>query len=161
MSLSNYFILDKENFQSSNNHDENNVYPTDEWLSKLEVDPFGLHTDNPIEDAEMQKFIKTNQDGNINMAVVMYMKSSLKYLVELSPDKIKEICFEIAHLGRSGIDPNSSDTYSLATVPNQKFTGWKLLAWMYTSWYKHQPSMVKELGLDFDKEFELAKKFNS
>ncbi len=158
MNLSSYFILDKENFHSSKQRDKNQVYPTDEWLSKLEADPFGLHAANPIENAEMQKFIEANQDGNINMAVVMYMQSSLKYLAALSPEKIKEISFEIAHLGRTGIDPNSTDTYSLATVPNQKFTGWKLLAWMYTSWYKHQPSMVKELGLNFDNEFKLAQK---
>ena len=86
MSLSNYFILDKENFQSSNNHDENNVYPTDEWLSKLEADPFGLNTDNPIKTAEMQKFIEADQDDNINMAVVLYMQSALKYLAGLSPE---------------------------------------------------------------------------
>jgi len=72
--------------------------------------------------------------------------------------KIKEIAFEIASLGRLGIDPNKSETHRLSTIPDKVFTGYKLLAYMYVAWALHKPEMVMGLGLPYHKEYEAAKK---
>jgi hypothetical protein len=40
-------------------------------------------------------------------------------------------------------------------------SGYQLLAWYYVSWALAIPTEVNNLGLDYSKEFEMAKTINS
>ena len=68
---------------------------------------------------------------------------------------------EIALLGSSGIDYASSETkYSLASIPNEKFTGLQLMCLMYVGFKKVNPSLNP--APDLDNAYETAlKMFNS
>lgn len=129
----------------------------DKQIDRIESDPFNLHGDSSEEDAEMQKFVETHSKDNLNMAVVFHMVSALSYFKKLELPKIKEIGFEIAMIGRTGIDPSTGDKYNLSTVEGKEFSGWKMLSWMYVSWSQFEPSMVDSFQLNFEEEFQLAK----
>jgi hypothetical protein len=131
-------------------------YLPEDLIAELEADPFNLDAERAFQDAEMQKFVKTQQKQNLNMAVVMYMADAMQYFADLTKEKIREIGFEIAHLGRFGINPEKEETYNLSSIPGRTFTGWQLLAYMYVSWSVFEPGMEKELQLDFSNEYEVA-----
>jgi len=128
----------------------------EELMEELENDPFQLDTDRAFQDAEMKEFVEAQGNKGINMAVVMYMADALQYFSGRSKDKVREVGFEIAHLGRFGINPEKKESYHLSSVPGNTFTGWRLLAYMYVSWSIFEPSQLKELQLDFAKEHEMA-----
>jgi len=130
----------------------------DDQIKSIENDPLNLHGDTSHEDEEMEKFISAHKSDNVKMHIVFYMISCLNHIKENG--KSQEIGFEIAELGRTGIDPNSDSTYHLATVKNTKFTGWKLLSWMYVCWMDFKPEMVSSFQLDFDDEYKMAKNLN-
>lgn len=138
---------------------EKNSDPLHDQLSKIENDPLNLEGDSSHEDEEMEKFIAAHKSDGLKMHIVFYIRDCLNYLK--TNGKSQEIGFEIATLGRSGIDPNKDDTYHLATVKGKKFSGWKLLAWMYTCWMDFKPEMVSSFQLDFDKEYEMAKNLSA
>ncbi|MDM1350932.1 hypothetical protein HX014_09985 [Myroides marinus] len=56
----------------------------------------------------------------------------------------------------AGIDPQK-DGYSLPAIPNKTFSGYKVLAYYYVSWAIALPEMLNQLGMPFEKEYELAK----
>ncbi|MEZ5044061.1 MAG: tetratricopeptide repeat protein [Saprospiraceae bacterium] len=128
----------------------------EELIEELENDPFELDTDRAFQDDEMKKFVEAQRNKGINMAVVMYMADAFQYFSDKRKEKVREVGFEIAHLGRFGINPEKKETYHLSSVPGDTFSGWKMLAYMYVSWSIFDPSMVKELQLDFTKEYKLA-----
>jgi hypothetical protein len=125
-------------------------------MQALEQDPYGIETKDIAEEEAMQQFIDAQRSSGLNMAVVMYMADALRYFEGRSKQEAKEAGFEIAELGRSGINPESGERYSLASVPGKDFSGWKLLAYMYVTWSIFEPKMVKELQLDFEEEYVLA-----
>jgi len=128
----------------------------EDLMEELENDPFQLDTDRVFEDAEMKKFVEAQRNKGTNIAVVMYMADALQHFSGMSKDKVREVGFEIAQLGRFGINPEEKETYHLSSVPGKTFSGWKLLAYMYVSWSIFDPPMVKELQLDFADEYKLA-----
>lgn len=105
----------------------------------------------------MVKFIESHKRDDLNMAVVFYILDAISSFKDKSADEIKEITFEIAVIGRTGIDPNKEDKYKLSSFPNESFTGWKMLSWMYTGFMKIEPKLADELRLDFSEEYEMAK----
>lgn len=130
----------------------------DQQLKAIEDDPFNLEGDRAEEDEEMTKFIGSHKRDDVNMAVVFYIIDAISHFKGKSIDKIKEITFEIAMIGRTGIDPRKEDKYSLSTVPNQSFTGWRMLAWMFTRFMEFEPNLAEHLKLDFSEEYEMAVK---
>ena len=62
-------------------------------------------------------------------------------------------------LGMQGIDPNKKD-YIISSINNKRFSGNQVLAFYYVSWALSMPEQVPHLGLDFGKEFEMARKMN-
>lgn len=146
-----YFSLKKEKDHFSNSE------TLEEQVSRIENDPFNLEGDSSLEDQEMAKFITANKDSSLNMAVVYYIIDCLNYTRSLEISEVQKIGFEIAEIGRLGIDPLKDQKYTLATVKDKTFTGWKMLAWMYTTWKIFNPEMAEQLGLEFKKEYELAK----
>ncbi|MBI4684629.1 MAG: hypothetical protein HY755_05480 [Nitrospirae bacterium] len=68
----------------------------------------------------------------------------------------KKIGFEIAMLGRQGIDPAKTEKkYHLESIPGKEFTGLQLLAYMYSAFQVIDPFL--DTGINFKKEYEAAK----
>jgi tetratricopeptide (TPR) repeat protein len=132
----------------------------DEVIDSINNDPLGLEESNPSNDRKMKQFLNEHSDDDINKAVVMYMVDSLNYFKNYSTDEIKKIAFEIATLGMTGIDPNKKG-YSIPSIKNSSFSGYKTLAYYYTSWALALPEMLKEIQLPFNKEYALAQTLNN
>jgi len=161
LNLESYFTLQPEglgNKKTSPNKGNSSFRMPEDIMAEIENDPYGFNTDSAFEDEQMKKFVKSNKTAEMNMAVVFYMVDGIQYFTDKSTDKAKEAGFEIAELGRLGIDPNGKDTYSLRSIPKKAFSGGKMLAYMYVTWSIFHPSVVPELGLDFKEEYNLAKK---
>jgi len=128
-------------------------------VSEIKSDPFDLNKTDLVKERKMKEFLENHSDDEINNAVTMYMLSAIKYFSKLDQTKIKEIAFEFATLGMSGIDPNK-DGYSIPSIENTKFTGYKALSFYYVSWAIAIPEMLSQLKMPFDKEYKLANKLN-
>jgi hypothetical protein len=90
------------------------------------------------------------------MAVVMYCLSALQYFDDKDLSEIQKVGFEIAMLGRQGIDPsNSEKKYHIDSIPGKEFTGLQLLAYMYAAFQVIDPFL--DTGMKFKKEYEMAK----
>jgi len=63
-------------------------------------------------------------------------------------------------LGRTGIDPSSADTYTLHHVPNQTFSGYRMLSWMYVAWSLTAPQIIPEMQLPYEKEYAAAQRLS-
>jgi len=74
----------------------------------------------------------------------------------LPKGKVKEIALEIAQAGIHGTDSNK-DGYKLAHVPGKVFSGYHIMAYYYVSWAITMPEVVGSLGLEFDREYKIAK----
>ena len=92
--------------------------------------------------------------GGLRMDVVMYCLAALERFKKLGRDRTQAIAFEIAMLGRSGLDINDpSSRYHLQSLQGE-FTGLQLVAYMYVGLKEVAPQM--DAGIDFSKEHEIA-----
>ena len=91
------------------------------------------------------------------MAVVMYMVGALEFFKTLPFEKIKEIAYDIAFQGTQGFSP-AKDDYRITAIPGKLFSGLHILSYYYVSWMLAMPEMVDKLGLNYEKEYEMAKK---
>lgn len=150
LDLDSFFELESETkYESKNN--------IDDFLTKLQNDPFGVGEEqDPSEKREMELFQKHQEDIGTNMAVVMFMVDALKYFKDKPLEVIKQTALEIAMLGTMGIDPNKKE-YIISSIADKRFSGNQVLAYYYVSWAIAMPEQVQHLGLDFKKEFEMAK----
>ncbi|OOG58064.1 tetratricopeptide repeat protein [Polaromonas sp. C04] len=100
------------------------------------------------------KQLKSRSAGGFRPDVMMYIVGALQTFKKLGPAKRQAIAYEIAILGRSGLDINDpTDKYKLKSLPG-KFTGLHLLAIMYTAFKQIDPTM--ETGTDFTAEYDAA-----
>lgn len=127
----------------------------EEILSAIERDPNSLEGYSEEEDKEMNDFLASHSGSDLNMAVVFYMVGALEYFSTLNLETVKEIAFEVATFGQTGIDPKKQG-YRLNKIPGVKFSGYKLLAYYYVSWAKAIPEMLPHLKMPFDGEYQLA-----
>ena len=131
--------------------------------SKWSIDSYRIAVDtyrnaeSKEQKREMEKFQKYQEEIGTNMAIVMFMVEALRYFEPIPVEEIKKIAFEIAMMGAQGIDVKI-DNYIVGSFPNKRFSGYQLLAYYYVSWALAVPEHVGELGLDYEKEFEMAEK---
>ena len=93
-------------------------------------------------------------------ASMFYLLGALERYENLPESKIREIAFEIALLGTSGLDYSSSEQkYSLRSIPNEKFTGLQLMCLMYVGFKKIAPE--QETGMDLEEPYQEALKMFS
>jgi tetratricopeptide (TPR) repeat protein len=117
----------------------------------------GFESDEPdsFKEEEMSTFMEKHQNADLNMAVVMFMIGALKKFKLMPKSKVKDIGFQIAQLGMSGISPEK-DGYHVPLLPGSSFSGYQMLAHYYVSWAIAMPDMLKELQLPFDREYATA-----
>jgi tetratricopeptide (TPR) repeat protein len=155
LGLDSYFELVEEKIYRSQEKELSKT--PEDVLTQIEKDPMQQADLDEYEAEELRKFEEQHSDKDINMAVAMYMVGALEYFKGKSKDQVRDIAFEIAMLGRSGINPEKKG-YKLSKIPGSSFSGYKLLAYYYVSWAVAIPEMLKELQMPFDKEYDLAKK---
>jgi len=127
------------------------------FLTDLEKDPLGLDERDPVKEREQRRFLKSQEKEGVNMAIVMHIVSALQYLTKLPLETVKKIAFDIAMQGTQGFSTDQSG-YTVPSIPDKEFTGYQILAWYYVSWAISAPQQVAELGLPYEKEYELAKR---
>ena len=92
--------------------------------------------------------------GGARPDAVMYCLDGLQRFCDLGDTKTRAIVFEIAMLGRSGLDINDpAKKYNLRSLPGT-FTGLQLVSLMYTGMKLIDPSA--DAGIDLSQEFEAA-----
>lgn len=108
-------------------------------------------------DVANAQFALDHQDGADaveTMMMSMHMLGAMEYFDTLPDEEVKKIAVEIAMVGITGISPKKS--YSLKSIPDKEFSGYKLLAYYYVSWARSMPDSLKKLQLPFDKAYETA-----
>lgn len=94
--------------------------------------------------------------GGLRLDVVAYITDALRTFDKVGPKDMQRIALEIALKGQSGLDINNPDKqYTLKSLPGE-FSGLQLLAIMYAAFQRVDPTA--DLGADFSKEYEIAKK---
>jgi len=149
----NFELLDEKEYR-------NKRTDIDNLIASIENDPFDMGTGSPFKERLMDKFQKGQEENGLNMAVVLFMQGALSYFKDLPAEKIKVIALEIAMLGTDGIRPGRDD-YKLNAIPSKIFSGYQMLAWYYVSFKLALPDLVVQLGLNYQKEYEMANNLNS
>ena len=100
--------------------------------------------------------VKTLKSKGTRMDVVFYIVSALETFKGKSKQQIKDISFEIALLGRQGLDINDpTKKFKLRTISGE-FTALQLISMMYAGFQQFEPSL--DIGIDFSEEYDLALK---
>ena len=128
----------------------------DQYYHKvLEMEPPG-YLKELAETGLREIAVTTLKSKGFRMDAVMYMLSALKLFQEEGEDRVREISFEIAMKGSSGLDINNPDKrYSINSLPGE-FTGLRLVSYMYAGFKKIAPG--QDIGIDLSKEYDMAMK---
>src|SRR5690606_17370676 len=129
----------------------------DQVLKELEEDPYGLNDDLAWQEKANDVFKRENTNDEVNLAVAMYMIDAIRFYSDYNSAQIKQFAFDWATLGMMGINPQKNN-YSLPSIKNKRFSGYKALAYYYVAWAIALPEMLSQLGMPFEKEYYLAKK---
>jgi hypothetical protein len=137
----------------------------DVWGNLLDMQSYyELLSEREFRESQLIKNLKPSEDtktkqvdGNINPAVVMYLIAAIKAYREMTIIQVREVAYEIALLGRNGINPDDPErNLELNSIPDKKFAGLQILAWMYAGFQLLDPSL--DTGLDYRNEYITALK---
>lgn len=85
-------------------------------------------------------------------AAVWHLLSALERYDALPIQQVRDITFEVAKIGESGIDYASTDKkYTLRTVPDEVFTGLQLMCLLHAGLKRLAPAT--DTGMDLDEPF--------
>ena len=88
-------------------------------------------------------------------AAVFYFLDALKRFDAMTPEEIRNVAFEIALLGRSGLDySDPAEKYELKTIPDRKFSGLHLMCLMFAGFKRVAPE--QDVGMDLEDPFLTA-----
>jgi tetratricopeptide (TPR) repeat protein len=100
--------------------------------------------------------MRENVGGGLRMDAVLYCLDGIKKFREMGDAKTKTLVYEIAVLGRSGLDINDpAKKYTLKSMPGN-FSGLYLVSLMYTGFRMIDPAL--DTGIDLSKEFAEAER---
>lgn len=144
----NFELVDENQYRNKRTNIEN-------LLTAIENDPFDLETHNPLYEKETDKFLKTQEQNGLNMAIVMFMVDALQFFEHQPPAETKKIALEIAMQGTQGYDTQKTN-YKISAIANKTFSGYHILAYYYVSWAIAIPDMLAQLQLPYEQEYEMA-----
>jgi hypothetical protein len=85
-------------------------------------------------------------------AAVWHLLSALERYDKLPAAQVREITFEVARAGQSGIDYTSPDKkYTLRSLPGEAFTGLELMCLLHAGLKRLAPDTAT--GMDLDEPF--------
>ncbi len=98
--------------------------------------------------------LRENVDGGLRTDAVFYCLDGIKKFREMGGAKMRTVVYEIAVLGRGGLDINdSAQKYTLTSMPGN-FSGLHLVSLMYVGFRQIDPTL--DSGIDLSKEFAKA-----
>jgi len=93
------------------------------------------------------------------MDAVMYLVGALRLFEQRTEEEVRNIAFEIALKGQSGLDINDPEReYTLNTLEGS-FTGLQLVCYMYAGFKRIEPSL--DVGMDLSDEYAMALKLST
>jgi len=127
------------------------------YLKSIRIDP-----DSPLAEvarkarsAIAHRGFRSRAIGGLRPDAAMYCLAAIEELERLSPSDMQTIVFEIALLGRAGLDVNEpAKKYALKSLPGRPFSGLQLVSMMYVGFKRIDPSA--DVGFDLSKEYEQA-----
>ena len=85
-------------------------------------------------------------------AAVWFLLDALQRYAPMDVEQVRAIAFEIATLGRSGLDYASPDKkYTLQTIPDESFSGLHLMSLMHAGFKRIAPDL--DSGMDLEEPF--------
>ena len=94
--------------------------------------------------------------SGFRLDAVFYCLAALQKYAKLSPEKVREIAFEIGMKGRLGLDLNNPQrTYRINSLPGE-FTGLHLVCLLYVGFQQIDPSL--DIGFDLKAEYHTARR---
>jgi Tfp pilus assembly protein PilF len=88
-------------------------------------------------------------------AAVFYFLDAFKRFDAMTPEQIRDVAFEIALLGRNGLDYAAPDEkYELRALPDRKFSGLHLMCLMFAGFKRVAPE--HEVQMDLNEPFLTA-----
>src|SRR6266498_1739356 len=88
-------------------------------------------------------------------AAVFYFLDAFKRFDSMTPEEIRNVAFEIALIGRAGVDyASQEEKYELNTIPNRKFSGIHLMCLMYAGFKRVAPE--EDVDMDLNEPFVTA-----
>lgn len=88
-------------------------------------------------------------------AAVFYFLDAFKRFEAMTPEEIRNLAFEIALLGRGGLDySDPAKKYELKTIPNRKFSGLHLMCLMFAGFKRVAPE--HDVGMNLEEPFLTA-----
>jgi tetratricopeptide (TPR) repeat protein len=88
-------------------------------------------------------------------AAVFYFLDAFKRFDAMTPEQVRNVAFEIALLGRNGLDYAAPDEkYELRTLPGRKFSGLHLMCLMFAGFKRVAPE--HDVGMDLNEPFLTA-----
>ena len=92
--------------------------------------------------------------GALRQDVLIYCQKALELFAPVPAEKVKAIAFEIAVLGKNGLDINNPEKKSRLKELPCEFTGLKLCSFLYVATQQFAPGT--DVGIDFSREYEAA-----
>jgi Flp pilus assembly protein TadD len=126
------------------------------YLKVLEVNEYGEAAEQARQARSKlaQKSFRSVTPGMERPDAVMYCLGALEKYEQMSPDKIRQIGFEVAMLGMNGIDVNDpTPKYTLNSLPGS-YSGLHLLCLEYVSFKQFAPE--QNIGFDLAAEYRSA-----
>jgi len=82
-------------------------------------------------------------------AAVFYFLDAFKRFDGMTPEQVRDVAYEIALLGRSGLDYAAPDEkYELRTLPDRKFSGLHLMCLMFAGFKRVAPEHEVQMDLN-------------
>lgn len=98
--------------------------------------------------------VSSFKSEGLRMDAVFYLLSALQRFEQKTEGEVKDITFEIALKGQSGLDINNPEKkYTLGTMEGE-FTGLQLVCYMYVGFKQIEPSL--DSGIDLPDEYSMA-----
>lgn len=115
---------------------------------------------SPNEINELNKdFSEKHKDGDNpaeTMMMAMYMLDAMQRFDKMQHLEVKKVAMEIATIGITGISPEKKNGYTVPSLGNEDFGGYRLLAYYYVSFARELPEILPKLNLPFSKAYESA-----
>ena len=122
----------------------------------IEIDPYGPLAERArsLRTKLSEKFMREGSGASTHGKAVDACLQAMRIFAAGDAAKTQTISFEVAMLGRSGLDINDPEQkYQLKTLPGQ-FSGLQLVALMYVGFRQIAPGL--DAGIDLSKEYEQA-----
>ena len=88
-------------------------------------------------------------------AAIFYFLDTFKRFEAMTPEQVRNVAFEIALIGRNGLDYASPDEkYELRSLPDRKFSGLHLMCLMFAGFKRVAPE--HDVGMDLNDSFLAA-----